>query len=461
MPTRAEVIQALQFPGLYDLAPINTTADGRYRLTYQFETSQPPDLWYDYSGWTAFSEAEKASFRSALSTVEEFLNVEFVEVTRDRDPDFNFGKVDLPPQYLALGGPQYSTLNGRITRYDGFAVFDRSIDLASGEQGLILHEVGHALGLDHPFDGVALDPDFDTNHYTIMSYTDDPTPGIGETSRMMVYDFVALQDIWGATAFNAGDTAYLGPRVNGVDVIWDSAGTDSLDARGWARGVELDLRQGEFSEWMGREDMAIAFDVRIENAYGSLYGDTLIGNALANALYGGPSGDLLRGTTGDDILDGQAGNDTLRGGRGADVVEGGAGNDTVKGTRGRDTVRGGEGDDLVKGGGGRDSLFGDGGDDDLRGWRGADRLDGGTGADTLRGGPGADTFVFRPGYGADRITDFGNGNDRIEVTGFGDAEAVMDLARATGGDVVIDFGESDALTIEDTTLSAVEQALVV
>ncbi|MAM62703.1 M10 family metallopeptidase C-terminal domain-containing protein [Maritimibacter sp. UBA3975] len=459
MPTRNDVIQSLQFPGIYALAPINTSGDGRYRITYEFETAQPGDLWYSFTGWTAFGGAEKAAVRAALATVEQFLNVDFVEVSGASDPDLNFGKVTTGFGIAGLGGPQYSSLNVRITRYDGFAVFDRTIGLASGQQGLILHEVGHALGLDHTFEGVPLDPAFDTNHYSLMSYTDDPTPGITDTTRMMVYDLVALQDIWGAADFNGGDTAYLGPRVAGIDVVWDSGGTDSLDARGWGRGVELDLRGGAFSEWAGREDMAIAFDADIESAYGSAYGDTLIGNALANILRGGASGDLLRGTTGDDRLEGQTGNDTLRGGRGADVVDGGEGNDTVKGTRGRDTVRGGEGDDLVKGGGGRDTLFGDAGDDDLRGWRAMDRLDGGTGDDSLRGGPGPDTFVFRPGYDTDTITDFGNGNDSLAVTGFGDAEAVMGFAREAGSDVIFDFGAGDRLIIEDTTLTAVEDAL--
>jgi Ca2+-binding RTX toxin-like protein len=57
----------------------------------------------------------------------------------------------------------------------------------------------------------------------------------------------------------------------------------------------------------------------IENLMGSNFGDTLIGNTVANQL---------NGYGGNDTLDGGAGNDYLAGGSGINVVAGGAGNDT-------------------------------------------------------------------------------------------------------------------------------------
>jgi Ca2+-binding RTX toxin-like protein len=461
MPTQADIIQALQFPGLQALGPVNTTASPRRTVTYQFEVSQPGDLWYPYSGWTAFSQDEKSVVRFLLETVETFLNVDFVEVSGNRDPDLNLGKVTMFPGTAGLGGPQYSSSGTRITAFDGFAVFNNTIDLSSGRQNLILHEIGHAMGLDHTFEGARLDPAYDNLHYSLMSYDADPTPGIDATIRMMAYDMLALQDIWGAATYNDGATSYTGPRLGAgkVDVVWDSGGTDWMDASAWGRPVLLDLGEGMFSRWFGTEDMVVAFNTVIENARGSAFADTVIGNDYANRLFGGGGGDLVRGRKGGDTVYGDAQNDEVRGGAGDDIVYGGDGNDTVKGTPGDDRVYGEAGDDLVRGGPGNDSLFGGAGSDDLRGWRGNDRLDGGPGNDTLRGGVGDDTFVFKPGYDADTITDLGKGNDRLIVTGFGNEAAVMALAVKSGSDVVIDFGGGDVLTIEGVTLSAVETAL--
>lgn len=461
MPTQNEIIEALQFPGLHALGPVNTTASPRRTLSYQFEVSQPADLWYTYTGWTAFSAGEKAEVRFLLETVETFLNVDFVEVSGASDPDLNFGKVDMAPGVAGLGGPQYSSSGSRITAFDGFAVFNKNIGLASGEQSLILHEIGHALGLDHTFSGASLDPAYDNLHYSLMSYDADPTPGISGTVRMMVYDILALQDLWGAASYDPQATTYTGPRLGAglVDVVWDSGGTDWLDATGWGRPVLLDLGQGMFSRWYGTEDMVIAFNTVIENARGSSFGDTVIGNDTSNVLYGQGGADLVRGRKGDDTVYGGDQNDEVRGGGDDDLVYGGAGNDTVKGTPGDDRVYGEAGNDLVKGGPGNDRLYGGSGDDDLRGWRGNDLLDGGTGDDSLRGGVGNDTFIFKPGYDRDTITDLGKGNDTLRITGFGDDAAVMARAVQTGADVEIDFGGGDVLTLEDTTLAVVQDAL--
>jgi Ca2+-binding RTX toxin-like protein len=53
--------------------------------------------------------------------------------------------------------------------------------------------------------------------------------------------------------------------------------------------------------------------------------------------------------------------------------------------------------------------------DTLKGSADADTITGGSGADTMTGGAGADTFVFKTGDGADFITDFQLGVDRISI----------------------------------------------
>ena len=103
-----------------------------------------------------------------------------------------------------------------------------------------------------------------------------------------------------------------------------------------------------------------------------------------------------------------------------------------------------------------DTIAGNGGDDILLGAGGNDRIAGGTGSDRLTGGGGADVFVFAPADGHDRITDFTDGSDKIDLTGFGFAsfpDAKAHFADA-GSVCVFTFG-SDVLTVNGLALAQI------
>ncbi|MEM6744451.1 MAG: matrixin family metalloprotease [Pseudomonadota bacterium] len=99
----------------------------------------------------------------------------------------------------------------------------------------------------------------------------------------------------------------------------------------------------------------------------------------------------------------------------AERLAGGRGRDRLFGEGGDDRLAGGRGDDRLDGGRGADRLSGDRGDDRLEGASGDDWLKGGPGLDVLLGGGGADTFVLRRGGGHDRVLDFQDGQDRVQV----------------------------------------------
>ncbi|MFM6248090.1 MAG: calcium-binding protein, partial [Dolichospermum sp.] len=77
------------------------------------------------------------------------------------------------------------------------------------------------------------------------------------------------------------------------------------------------------------------------------------------------------------------------------------------------------GNNIITGNGANNILNGGAGTDTLIGGLGNDTLNGGDGIDTLIGGLGNDIFVFQfgqsPVSGADRITDFAIGTDRIDL----------------------------------------------
>ena len=154
------------------------------------------------------------------------------------------------------------------------------------------------------------------------------------------------------------------------------------------------------------------------------------------------------GTTGDDDLQADADGDRLDGGDGDDVLTGGAGADMLLGGAGDDRLYGGAGNDVLEAGAGDDFLYGGSGNDDVWGGAGDDTLHGGAGDDWLDGGAGDDAFVFAPGNGNDVITDFINGQDRIDLSAFTGVTSFDDLTVTAGNDgVTIDLSEHDGGTI--------------
>lgn len=456
MVSKAQMLAAMQYSSFIDKNPMNETGHARYQITFQFAgTSRPADLPTSsyYSGWTPFSAAEKTATRSVLTYIETLLNVDFVEVAGSGDPDMNFGKVALDNGTAGRGGYSMSYSGSNILNWDGYAVFDNDLDLSQPAQvDLLLHEIGHALGLKHPFsDAHTLPRAEDNNKFTVMSY--DPNPDNGQDSdAMMLYDIYALQDIWGAAANRTGNSVYTGARTSTVDSVWDSGGIDTFDASARSKSVLLDLREGGFSTFGNYPDVVIAYGTRIENAKGGSGDDKLIGNGWHNrltggagedTLLGGSGKDKLLGGSGKDMMNGQTGYDKLWGGWGNDRLLGGWGNDRLYGQKHNDTLKGGSGNDILKGGKGNDTLLGEAGND------------------ILVGHSGADKFVFAKNGGNDRILDFKDDVDHLRFDGLGKKASILAKASEIGQDVVFDFGAGGQLTVHDITIADLRDDILV
>lgn len=463
MLSKTEILTAMQYPLLHDLNPMNVTGAPRLTITYQYAgTSEPADLptGTDFTGWTAFTAAEKTAFEAALTHIETFLNVSFVEVTGQDDPDMNVAKVTLPGATAGYGGYSLSyDGDDNITNYDSYVAYDNTVDLST-EPNLLLHELGHALGLKHPFSEPVLPAAYENNKYTVMSYSENPDNG-EFSDAMMLFDVFATQDTWGTVAHNAGDTVYSGSRTTTVDVIWDSGGRDTLDASSRLTDVTLNLKQGAFSSFDATDDVTIAFGTRIEKAIGGAGNDLLVGNAARNVLSGRAGDDVIRAGAGNDILRGNGGDDRLRAGDGDDTLEGRTGSDTLIGETGNDLLEGGGGNDTLRGNAGTDRLNGGTGDDSLYGGLGRDTLNGKAGDDVLNGGAGVDRFVFALGSDNDRIDDFADDIDLIRLVGLGDLDSVMAQATQVGADVLFDFGGGDTLTVLNMTVNTLSDDIVV
>lgn len=196
---------------------------------------------------------------------------------------------------------------------------------------------------------------------------------------------------------------------------------------------------------------------------GNAGNDSLNGDDGNDTLLGGDGNDTLSGGIGSDILRGDGGNDTLLGGDGNDRLEGGAGDDTLQGERGNDTLLGGDGSDNLAGGAGDDTLEGGAGNDILEGGSGVNTLAGGDGDDSLIsagtgdrliGGTGADTFVIRATSSGAVIADFTQGPDKIQIAGFPDVLAFVNLRFVqSGSDTLVNSpGGTTLVRLENFTL---------
>lgn len=324
----------------------------------------------------------------------------------------------------------------------------------------IIHEIGHAIGLQHPGNynaapGVTLTYNAnaeyiqDTTQYSIMSYFSGGNAGGyngPNADSPLLHDIAAVQRLYGINwATRNTDTVYGYNSTGGRAVynfndntsvhlaIWDGGGTDTLDLSGAKRNLRIDLHQEAFSDIDLQQsagastvfnNLAIARLVDFENARGGSGDDSITGNALANDLrgnngndtlygengrdwlmggvgndliYGGNDGDTIFGESGENTLFGEAGEDDIRGGANDDYIDGGTGNDQVTGSDGNDTLWGDEGNDGLSGNAGQDYLNGEAGDDVLDGQEGNDRLLGGTGINTIYGGSGDDRFESEAG----------------------------------------------------------------
>ena len=113
---------------------------------------------------------------------------------------------------------------------------------------------------------------------------------------------------------------------------------------------------------------------------------------------------------------------------------------------------------LVFGTAAGDELPGGPAAEEIAGRGGDDRLAGGRGDDTLTGGAGADIFAIAPGGGADRITDFEKGVDRLDLAAFDRAAALAALGAAGPEPARLSFADGTEIALDGLTQAEITAA---
>ena len=294
-------------------------------LTYSFPDSKnafaPNYGEGERGGFFELLSVEKAAVRSALLEWSSVANLTFQEVEDGQDlvGELRFAVTSnagdeaahayLPETY---GDPE----DGDVWFKDGswHENLDARIKKGSYDYLVVLHEIGHAIGLEHSFEAPQkLQGAYDHFAYTIMSYSasawSDSNYASFYPTTPMYYDLVNIQGMYGRGVHNSGNTVYTyrdGKKY--WQTIDDTGGTDTIVHKGDDKAI-IDLnvkhwsafgRKIEFSSNSTKSTVAIGPDTFIENVTGGAGKDKIIGNSLANILAGGKGKDVLTGGEGPD-----------------------------------------------------------------------------------------------------------------------------------------------------------------
>jgi len=184
-------------------------------IRYTYELSQ--DIPSNYREVHNFSEEQKQYTDYALSYIDRFTGLNH---TKENDPsraDLFFYNANLSEGTSGMSEASIGwTVNGRTgeigeSTIQSFLFMDSDADMTSGGYGLgsywyetLLHELGHALGLVHPHEGIVLSNSLDKTSVTLMSYSSEGGP----YSYFQPLDVQALHFIYGGDGIGGQFGAY-------------------------------------------------------------------------------------------------------------------------------------------------------------------------------------------------------------------------------------------------------------
>ena len=291
---------------------------------------------------TGFSQVEETSMMEMLNNVTNFANIDFQKTESQVGADIRFAHADLGGGLLGYMIPQnYNSDEGLGVLTNNSSYWnDTSMQVGGFMYVVVVHEIGHGLGLSHPHDtgggsqvmeGVSSSSDMgDYGHmnqsvYTVMSYNEGfaahplglPSDyGSGYMASFAALDMAVLQSYYGAnTSYNDSSNTYTLDSKDYYETIWDSGGLDEI-TMGENSNAVIDLRAATLEYEVGgagfvsynanaKGGYTIANGVVIENAKGGGGNDIITGNDANNIIYGGSGAgvkDILTGNLGADIF---------------------------------------------------------------------------------------------------------------------------------------------------------------
>lgn len=334
-----------------------------FGLSVPSYTNQYLDTYPAQSTFQSFSEDMKATARSALAAWSAVTNISFVEVSDSASVGmrfFSLSNMNTSTAGFAWGAGTGSSIGSSMR---GDVWVNRALTDSTELKHVLLHEIGHTMGLKHPHESPVMSSTKDSTQTTIMSYDHDYFNDVqitydqygtnfslnrkfvtleeeGGYSHLGIFDIAAIQSVYGKKV-DSNPNTYKFSSSAFTAVLYDGGGSDVIDLSNQSFGSILNMNAGSFSSiglrtvseavqakmnelpaqvrtalgdkyitnyisdyssyiYLGKDNLSIAFDTLIESAIGSAYADTITGNDADNTITGGAGNDTINGGAGID-----------------------------------------------------------------------------------------------------------------------------------------------------------------
>lgn len=258
------------------------------------------------SGLIALSATQQLAAQSALAAWANVANIQWQQVT-DSLTEVGDVRVSFSSSVGTNAGGStwgYAYLPG-VNYPEGGDVWvdddSRSSSFTVGQYDYfaLMHELGHALGLKHPFDDTpTLPSQYNNWQYSIMAYDSVPSWGAVRASTPMLFDIQTIQYLYGAnTSYHSGDDVYTFSSASPVvQALWDAGGTNTLDFASFSNAGSFDTNPGGINSVTGSgglTSVTVAYKVNIHKLVAGSGNDTIVAGAALRDISGGAGTDTV------------------------------------------------------------------------------------------------------------------------------------------------------------------------